>query len=94
MDFRKNRPIIVKTFKKKCKKTKKVIEFMSVEFRKEIWLRHTDLGIISIQIAHKAMRWIEITKEASAKKDEGEKSGADTQSIPFRSLEKGKPVKD
>ena len=48
MDFRKNRPIIVKTFKKKCKKTKKVIEFMSVEFRKEIWLRHTDLGIISI----------------------------------------------
>ena len=47
---------------------------MNVEFRIEIWHRNTDLGIISIQIAHKAMRWNEITKEVSAKKDEGGKN--------------------
>lgn len=43
---------------------------MSVEFRIEIWHGNINLGVISIQIAYKAMRLNEITEKASAKKDE------------------------
>lgn len=41
---------------------------MSVEFRIEIWHGNINLGVISIQIAYKAMRLNEITEKA--KKDE------------------------